>query len=195
MSIYVIRHADRELGDFPSPVVPLSDQPISAAGRERAGRLLAYFKDIEIATIHASRYVRTEQTIKPLAESKALPIIKDPRLNEINIGDIEKLPDEEFQARFPELWRDYKERQRDFRFPNGESGEEAGARIFEAFSELDPNANHILVAHDGIIRTLICRVLGLPPYMRHLFKIDFCSITIFDYSAEFNRWIMTRMNS
>lgn len=194
MSIFVVRHADRELGDFPSPEVPMSDQPISAAGRKRAERLLEFFKDIEIATIRASKYVRTEQTIKPLAESKGLPVARDPRLNEINVGEAAKLSDEELQAGFPEFWKLYKERRQDFRFPRGESGEEAAARVYEAFLELDPGANHIMVAHDGIIRTLVCKVLGLPPHMRHLFRIDFCSITVFDRSAEFGCWTMTRMN-
>jgi broad specificity phosphatase PhoE len=172
----------------------MSDQPINAAGRKRAERLFDFFNDIEIATIHASNYVRTEQTIKPLAESKRLPIGKDPRLNEINVGEVEKLSDEEVQARYPEMWKHYKERKQDFKFPKGESGEEAAARVLEAFSELDPSANHIIVAHDGIIRTLICKILGLPPYMRHMFKIDFCSITVFEYSAEFGCWMMSKMN-
>ncbi|TXT43717.1 MAG: putative phosphoglycerate mutase [Spirochaetes bacterium] len=180
MSIFVVRHADRELGDFPSPEVPMSDQPISAVGRKRAERLLEFFKDIEIATIRASKYVRTEQTIKPLAESKGLPVARDPRLNEINVGEAAKLSDEELRAGFPEFWKLYKERRQ--------------ARVYEAFLELDPGANHIMVAHDGIIRTLVCKVLGLPPHMRHLFRIVFCSITVFDRSAEFGCWTMTRMN-
>jgi len=194
MSIYVIRHADKEPGDFYTDGIPLNDQPISETGRQQALSLVDYFQGVDIATIHVSQYIRTLQTIDGVARAKQLSPRVDPRLNEVNIGVLDRLTPEQVEEQYPEFWSMYLQRSCDFRFPNGESGDEAGARVFALFSELDPAENHVLVAHDGIIRALICKVLSIPTYRRHLFAIDYCSITVFEYSQQFKCWTVPRIN-
>ncbi|MDX9827416.1 MAG: histidine phosphatase family protein [Spirochaetia bacterium] len=194
MSIYVVRHGEKEKGDFYSNALPLNDQPLSQKGRSQAQRLVGFFKEIEIASIYISEYRRTGQTIERVLEDKALEPCIDGRLNEIDVGDTEKLSDEEIKERYPAFWMMYLERKADFRFPNGESGEEAGSRIFSLFESLDVKRNHILVSHDGIIRTLLCKVLMIPTYRRHLFQIDTCSITVFSYVDEFRCWAIPKIN-
>lgn len=194
MSVYAIRHADKEPGDFYIDGLPLNNQPISEKGRQQAMSLVDYFRDIDIASIVVSQYIRTLQTIDGVANTKQLEPRIDPRLDEINIGVLDQITDEEVQASYPEFWSTYLERNQDFTFPNGESGDEAGARVFDLFSILDPAKNHILVAHDGIIRTLICKVLSIPTYRRHLFSLDYCSITVFEYNQQFKCWTVPRIN-
>lgn len=194
MSIYVIRHADKEAGDFYTDGIPLNNQPISEKGNQQALSLVNYFQDIDIASIHVSQYIRTMQTIAGVADQKKIAPGVDQRLGEINIGVLEKLTDEQVEESYPEFWSAYLDRDRDFTFPGGESGDKAGARIYELFCELDPAKNHIIVAHDGIIRSLICMVLSLPTYKRHLFKVDFCSITIFEYNQQFKCWRIPKVN-
>jgi len=87
----IIRHADKEQGDFYNPLLRHQDQPISAKGRSEARNLCTYFTEKSIATIHVSEYVRTRQTIDYVAQNlKLLPTI-DHRLNEIDNGVIEGL--------------------------------------------------------------------------------------------------------
>lgn len=194
MSIYAIRHADKEPGEFYDANIPLNNQPISEMGRQQASSLVDYFRDIDISSIHVSQYIRTQQTIDKVARAKQLSPRVDPRLNEINIGVLDQLTDAQVESSYPEFWNLYLKRDHDFKFPNGESGDEAGTRIFDLFSGLDPTQNHILVAHDGIIRILICKVLSIPTFRRHLFSIDYCSITTFEYSQQFNCWTVPRIN-
>lgn len=194
LSVYCIRHAEKEPGEYRAPSLPLNDPPLSEEGRRQASRLLEYFENISIASIYVSRYSRTRETIENLSRSKGLHITADERLNEINIGDMEKLRDEEMRNRYPDFWVKYISRKEDFTFPNGESGKEAETRIIEAFKELDCQQNHILVSHDGILRVLICKLLGLPVYKRHLFTLNYCSITCFDFSQDFQCWTLARMN-
>jgi broad specificity phosphatase PhoE len=42
---YIIRHAEKEPGDFYNPVLGHQDQPISAIGHAQAENLSAYFTD------------------------------------------------------------------------------------------------------------------------------------------------------
>ena len=194
MTFYVLRHADKEAGEFRNPRLPLNDQPISQVGRDQVLALVEYFRDIPIESITVSEYQRTTQTIAGVAVSKELPITVDSRLNEINIGLLEKLEEETIEHEYPDFWQAFLARDRDFTFPNGESGEAAGHRVYELFCSLDASRNHILVAHDGLIRILICRVLGLPTWKRHLFRIELASLTTFEFMPQFNCWAMPGYN-
>jgi len=194
MSFYLIRHADKEDGEYYSTRLPLNNQPLSENGLIQAQKLIEYFQKIEVSQIFVSEYIRTLQTIESVSKMKNITPIIDKRLNEINIGDTDRLTDQEIENRFPEFWRAYIERINDFRFPNGESGEEAGARIFEIFQSIDINKNTIFVAHDGIIRTLICKILGMATYKRHHFRIDLCSITTCEYQNELKSWQISKLN-
>jgi len=194
MSIYLVRHAEKAKGEYYTPALPMNNQPISEFGVQQAEWLANYFFNIQIGDIRISEYIRTYQTISKVALLKEIKPIKDFRLNEINVGDTEKLNDVEIRAKYPDFWEAYLKRDSDFRFPNGESGNEAGKRIFELFGELSTSNNSILVAHDGIIRILICIILGLPTYMRHKFKIDLASVTICDYDDELRCWRLNQIN-
>ncbi len=194
MSIFVIRHAEKALGDFHHHPLKFNDQPITETGLSSARRLAEYFSSWEIASIHVSEYLRTQQTIAYVAEQHSLTPIIDSRINEIDIGCIEMMSGEQIQSRFPQFWDDYHTRSHEFRMPGGESGEEAETRIRSLFDSLDKTKHHILSTHEGITRILLCSVLGIPPYKRHLFTIDYASITVFDYTPEFACWTVPKVN-
>jgi probable phosphoglycerate mutase len=194
MSIYVIRHAEKESGEFFENSLRLNNPPLSARGKRQALNLEKYFQNIKIDEIYISEYIRTRQTITHVAQSKNIPPTIDKRLNEIDNGNLDRLTDKEISETYPEFWKAYLAREADFRFPNGETGEEAGTRIFEFFNTLDPLKNSIVVAHDGIIRLLICKVLSLPTYKRHMLRVSFCSITTFEFNNEFNCWTVPQIN-
>jgi broad specificity phosphatase PhoE len=194
MAVFIIRHSDKEAGEFRTAGLPLNDQPLSAAGRARAAALGGFFGPLDIASIRVSEYIRTRQTIEAVADAKGLSMETDPRLNEIDIGCFESLDEAGLELRYPDFWSAFLARDRDFRFPGGESGEEASSRALAAFHSLDRAGNHILVAHDGLIRVLVCGLLGLPPYRRHLFAVDYCSVTEFAYEARFGSWTLKSLN-
>ena len=194
LSIYLVRHADKENGDYYSPSLPMNNQPISELGKKQASKLVHYFHDIKVTSIYVSEYSRTTQTIKPVSEKLGIVPTIDNRLNEINIGNTDRLSEEQIKEKYPVFWKQYKERTEDFTFPNGENGEEAASRIFSLFSTLSKDDNTILVAHDGIIRLLICRILGMPVYRRHQFQIDLASISKCDYDTGFKSWRISVLN-
>lgn len=194
VSIFVIRHSDKEPGEFYEDALRFNDQPLSDAGRQKAERLISFFEEIPIDSIYVSEYRRTPQTIEGVASAKNLTPIVDRRLNEIDLGDTEKLTDEQVRETYPEFWNAFLKRTGDFRIPNGETGSEAASRAMELFGSLVRTKNHILVSHDGLIRTLVCAVLTLPPYKRHLFRIRPCSITVFEYLEMFGCWSIPKLN-
>ena len=197
MTFYILRHGDKAEGQFRNPKLPLNDQPISQLGQEQARKLGDFFADKEIAHIYVSAYQRTGETIAFVAEQFGLTPVVDERLNEINIGQFEGATEDEVREKFPAEWQAYRERSGDFRFPEGESGGEAQKRIVEFLEEkreLHGDENVIAVCHDGLLRTLMCHVLGIPVYRRWSFYVDTCGITELTYEPEYGAWKLIRFN-
>lgn len=195
MKCYIIRHAEKEPGDFYNPLLRHQDQPISLKGREESQRLLSFFAEKQIAKIYISAYIRTRQTIEDVAQYLHIVPIMDDRLNEIDNGLLDGLSDQAIQQRYPDTWADYQARSSDFRFPEGETGAEALQRIVSVLEEKRTcDEDIILVTHEGLIRLLLCYVLGIPVYWRWNFHVDTCGIMEIEYQPTFDTWKLIRFN-
>ena len=196
-TFYIIRHAHKEKGDFYNPRLWHQDEPITQQGREEARKLWSYLCDKEITAIYMSAYLRTAQTIQYVAEQSGITPVVDERLNEIDNGCIEGMSDEAVQQEYPEVWRGFRERSADFRFPGGETGEEARQRIgnfLEEKRKLHASEAIVAVSHEGLIRLAACHVLGLPVYDRWIFQVDFCGIMEIVYQPDYHNWKLLRFN-
>jgi broad specificity phosphatase PhoE len=197
--IYIIRHAEKEKGkgEFRVPGLPHQDQPLSRRGWEQSRKLWDYLRDKQISAIYVSRYQRTGQTIEYVAGQLDITPAMDDRLNEIDIGVVDPMSDEEVQEQYPEFWKAYTERTADFRFPGGETGEEACQRIsgfLEEKRQAHPNENIVFVTHEGLIRQLMCYIMDIPVYKRGNFYVDLCGIMEITYQPEYKSWKLIRFN-
>ncbi|HSL44681.1 MAG TPA: histidine phosphatase family protein [Anaerolineales bacterium] len=196
-TLYIIRHAHKEQGDFFNPRLRHRDEPISPQGQEQARRLWPYLCDKDISAIYISGYRRTAQTIAFVAEQSGIAPVIDERLNEIDNGCFDGMGAEEIQQKYPETWRIFHDRSADFRFPEGETGEEARQRMADFLEEKrlhHPNQNIVAVSHEGLIRLTACHVLGLPVYHRWNFHFDFGGIMEITYQPEYKNWKLIRFN-
>ena len=194
---YIIRHAEKEKGDFYNPRLRHQDQPISQKGQQDALKLWSYLCDKGISAIYVSGYQRTEQTIEYVAKQSGIVPVIDDRLNEIDNGRIEELTDHEVHQRYPEVWNAFRARNADFRFPEGETGEEARRRIADFLEEKlqgHPAESIVLVSHEGLIRLLMCHIMNLPVYKRWNFHVDFCGIMEITYQPDHKAWKLMRFN-
>lgn len=197
MTFYLIRHGDKEKGDFFNPTLRHQDQPLSRKGQEQAEKLVAYFADKEISRIYVSAYVRTAQTAAPLARHLNLQPIIDERLNEIDNGLFDNASEEEIKKKFPAELQTLREGRVDFRFPEGETGEEARERLISFLNEklkIHGDENTILVSHEGLIRILMCHITNNPVYHRRHFYVDTCGITEIKYQPGYGIWKLMRFN-
>jgi len=195
MRAYFIRHADKQKGNFFNSQLRHNDQPISVVGRRKSKRLFRFLRYRNVSQIYVSSYIRTEQTIRFAAKHLHLNPVTDPRLNEIDIGFLEDLNDREIQQQYPDLWKSYVRRDADFRFPEGETGAEAQERAVSFLNEVQRAGNNIVaVSHDGLIRSLLCYVLGIPVYKRFNFSLDTCGIMDVEWDKDFGSWRLHRYN-
>jgi broad specificity phosphatase PhoE len=193
MRLYFIRHGEKEAGAEINPIIGHTDPPLTRHGVEQAEALPRFFEGESVDYVYASEYLRVRQTAEPLARDRNLTIAIDRRLNEIDNGIIETMPDAEIERQFPEFWRDFFEHRRDCRFPGGETGEEVRARQNDLLREISgKEGTHVLFCHEGYIRILMCNLLGMPVYHRYKFKYDYCGIT--EVALENAEWKIRRFN-
>jgi broad specificity phosphatase PhoE len=196
-TFYIIRHAHKEKGDFYNPRLRHQDEPLSQKGWEDSRTLWPYLCDKQISAIYVSGYRRTAQTIEFVANQLGIQPVVDGRLNEIDNGCLEGMSDEEIRQMYPEVWRGLRERSADFRFPEGETGEEARQRVasfLEEKQQTHASKNIVVVSHEGLIRLLACHILGLPVYHRWNFYVDFCGMMEITYQSEYKSWKLMRFN-
>ena len=68
-SIYLIRHAEKDLSD------PGNKNPdLRLCGEERADRLATIFRNINLRSVYSTDFKRTQSTAKPTAVSKGLTV-------------------------------------------------------------------------------------------------------------------------
>jgi broad specificity phosphatase PhoE len=193
----IIRHAAKQPGNFFNPTLRHQDQPISDKGQRQAELLLPYFTGKPTDAIYVSEYQRTGQTIAPLAAICGLIPIVDPRLNEVDNGILDNMSEEEVQERLPEFWKVYAARDVDFRYPEGECNAEVRERALSFLADVRlryPGGHVIAVSHDGLIRQMICSILGLPVRHSAFFQVDYCGIAEIAYEEEYATWRLVRMN-
>lgn len=194
----VVRHAEKADGEFYNPYLRHQDQPITPSGRQRAERLLSFVGNRRPSSIYISEYLRTRQTAEYVAAQLGLCPVVEKRLNEVDNGAIEGLSDEEIRSNYPDVWNGFRQADHDFRFPGGESGEEARGRIMGLLEEKwlrHQSEAVVFVCHEGLIRIMVCAILGLPVYARWRFSVDFCGITEIAFQPEARKWKLIRFNS
>jgi broad specificity phosphatase PhoE len=195
MKWYIIRHAEKEKGDYFNPILRHQDEPISSRGLVESQKLWDYFSGKTINRVYISQYKRTGQTIEFTARKLGINPIKDARLNEIDNGLLDGMTDKQVEKKFPKVWKDILDRDHDFQFPGGECGEDARKRINSFMLEKQKdNEDIVVVCHEGLIRLWLCHLLGLPVYQRRDFKVDFCGIMEIEFNPEYGKWKLIRFN-
>ncbi len=145
-----------------------ADPPLNARGLAQARALAERWKreGIRPAAIYASPLRRAWQTAQILAEAVDAPLIPEPRLKEICLGEWEGVLTPEIMRRWPETFRDWEERPWETRPPSGETIAEVQKRVYAAVDDIiaqHPNDTVALVAHRLPLALLKIRYQGYDP--------------------------------
>lgn len=157
------------------------DPSLSETGRAQAAAIARRIAQERPVALHASPSRRALESAAPIAEATGLAPSTDPRLREIEFGELEGLTFAEAEQRDPATWRAWMERPGQVRFPGGECWDEVCARAVaaaEAIAAAHPNAPSVVVAHGGVIRALLAEALALPAERTFRMEIGFGSLTI-----------------
>lgn len=146
------------------------EPPISADWASQS--LASWVQSLKPAKCYCSPQLRARQTFDLIARPQGLAGQLEEDLREIDFGRWEGKTFEQIQAEDPTAaaaWADFRE---DFTFPDGEAVSAFIARTARAARRLaeGPAEVVLVVTHGGVVRMLICHLLGLPT--RHFLLFD-----------------------
>jgi probable phosphoglycerate mutase len=134
------------------------DIPLNAHGERQALALAQVLQDSPIDAIYSSDLQRARATAQPLADIQDLPLQLDEALRERCFGAFEGLLYEELESRYPVAYAQWRARDPEARFPEGERRAETlkefYQRAVEAVSGIaDRNRGRriAIVTHGGVL--------------------------------------------
>jgi broad specificity phosphatase PhoE len=143
--------------------------------------------------------LRTLQTSAQISQQLNLTFTPQSELREIYFGDLETRGWDNFQKIAPETYQIYHNRNRDFNYPNGESGQDAFHRVYPFIKQIiqEDQKKVVIVAHGGIIRVLLCGLLNLPFGNRFTMgnPIFNCNLSTLLYNSTSGNFKLQEFNS
>ena len=126
------------------PKVPV---PLTPEGREEAARLGHQLAELGIDLCVHTRFPRTLETARCILGRRMVPLVEEPLLDDIDVGDLEGRPLADYRA-----WK--AEHERSDPFPGGESLDDAARRYARAFHRLlkRPERTTLVVCHEIPVR-------------------------------------------
>lgn len=180
--VLLVRHGDTELNSA-ERYWGRSDVKLSAAGIEQAEKLRERLAVEKIDAVYSSDMERSLVTAEIIASSHQLAVITCAELREVNFGQLEGLTFGEISRLYPEVAKLWAERSPKLKYPGGESLVKFNNRVSKFLNRLDKHTvgeTILIVAHAGVLRTLVCQLLGIDLRRRWQIRLDLASLSILE---------------
>jgi probable phosphoglycerate mutase len=170
-TLFLLRHGEIQISGEGRHYIGQQDLPLSHSGREQAKAWADYCAAANMDEIFCSDLSRCRETARIIGARCRLVPQARPELREVALGEWEGLSFAAIQNRDPEAFRQRGARIADHRPPGGESFRDLDARVWPFFNTQfrQPRSRILVITHAGVIRVLLCRLLGMP--LENLFSI------------------------
>lgn len=183
--IHLVRHGEPEEG-YTKRFLGRLDPGLSANGVKQAERIAG-----RLAAIHPGRCLtsplrRAADTAAIVADACGLEAEQNDLLLEIDFGLLEGKTFDEAAALYPGVTDSWNALSGDFSFPEGENFSafnRRAARLAELAAGL-PEERVLLVAHGGILRGVLCNLLGIEANGPLRFRFAYASLTTTEVFPE-----------
>ena len=189
-----MRHAKPELPHNGKLYYGQTDYPLAKEGVESAAAFASELKDIKIDHVFSSNLTRAYHTAK-IITGDTIDIEKIDELSEINLGEWEGRSFDEVRATWNDL---YEKRGSSFSLvapPGGESFVDLQKRAVSAFDKIltrCQSGNILVVAHGGVIWTLMSHYFDFKLDNIFFYPMDYCGLHVLTRSNGIMR--LTRYN-
>ncbi len=192
--LLLVRHGETELQSS-LRYWGSTDVPLNALGLRQAECLRRRLETEKIDFICSSNLQRAMATAQVIATEYNLPVTACPELREIDFGKLEGLTYNEISRLYPDVARLWAEMASGLAYPGGESLTQLDERVKQFINHLDKHneaETGLIVAHSGVLRALLCRLMGLESRQRWQIRLDLASVSIIE---TYNRVaILTLLN-
>lgn len=188
--LYYLRHGQTTWNADGNRYAGASDVPLTEIGIEQARQGAALIRDIEFDAVFCSGMSRALETAKLALDGRDVPIVQDPRLNEMSYGSWEGKTHAEILAEPDNQWQGWVT-DPDAHRP-GKSGELASELVARVtaflFDVMQPGRTVLAVAHHTTGRLLIAHTLEMPLANYRRLQLDNASLSMFERSDRGDIW-------
>ncbi len=168
--VYLIRHGEITQS-VPRRFVGQTDLPLTDRGRAQMEAVAAFLQGRGVGRLFCSPLSRCMEGARIVGAVLGLEPEAVPDLSEICLGSWEGLTVEEVKERFPGRYEARGRNMAGFRPPGGESFADLQRRAWPAFETAAKSPVPLaIVAHGGVNRVLLSRILGMP--LKHILRLD-----------------------
>jgi broad specificity phosphatase PhoE len=179
--VFLVRHGQTEsnkLGLFHGA----TDVPLNALGLQQADLVARRIAEFEhVRSLHSSPLARALRTAHAIGSRTNLRPRLHAGLAEMNFGQAEGLTLAQLAEHYPEAARRFADfTDHGAAFPGGESRGGFHGRVREALDRIvtqHQGERLVVVAHGGVIASVVAQILGEDPGDWRKYHIDNCSIT------------------
>lgn len=192
MRLLLARHG--ETGNrYAGRYIGATNLPLSALGREQARRLAGVLPD-GITRCLCSPMRRAKETADLALHGRDCPLEEMDVLREVDFGRWEGLSFSEIVAQDQELVDEWQRDPLSFRFPGGELTADFRQRVHEALQAIIalPGEALLVICHGGVIRAMLCSLLGLSFDHYLSFWIAPAALTVIEVDGQ--RGVLTGLN-
>jgi 2,3-bisphosphoglycerate-dependent phosphoglycerate mutase len=164
-----------------------TDVELSPFGREQARRLGERLAMEQIDAAYSSDLTRCWETATIALNGRAVGLVPDPRLREVNLGAWQGRTWMELRAERPDEVRWVDQDVVNRAPPGGETRAELQARVAESMSAVaarHPDEQVFVVSHGGALRAFLCGVLLADLRASRRIELDNCGLVIVDLGGE-----------
>ena len=183
--IWLVRHGQTEWNEQ-RRFCGQTDMPLSPLGRRQARKLASQLQHKPITAIYSSDLGRARETAEIIAKKRLIHIFFSPVWREIHFGAWEGLTYDEIAASFREQPGFFTDPEHTAP-PQGETLTEVLQRTMPALHEIAQHEHRgeiVLVSHGGVLRGLLCSLLGMPLRNQWQLHIDTGSLSAIDVSLN-----------
>lgn len=162
--VFLIRHGET-LWNQEQRCQGFTDVALSEKGLDQAERLGRYLaKTVRLNAVYSSDLIRARKTAEIIAQKQGLEVQVDPRLRELNQGELEGKNLMSMLENYPGLLEKWMKEPKEVVMPGGESLVQLQARAWSAFSEIlerNEGGTLAIIGHNLCNTTILLKLLDM----------------------------------
>ncbi len=189
-----MRHGETHL-NRDGRIQGVNDTSLDELGRSQARAVAkALSRDLPFH-LFASPIARARETAQIISQALGVPSNTIAEFREADAGELEGLTGAEMRERYPEFAERWAEDSGTAQMPGGESLAEVQDRAWRAVSRISQvhgEGTVVVVSHNFVIQTIVCKVLEAPLRNSRRIRQDLGSIARLDLSGS--QWTVASLN-
>jgi broad specificity phosphatase PhoE len=196
-TIYLLRHGAIRSPEGGKRYIGWQDHALSDLGLVQASQWADYFAGARLKDIYCSDLARCLDTARIIGTRSGVEPKLLPDLREICLGTWEGQRFETVQALYPQAFQERGDNIADYHPPGGESFRDLQSRAWPVFEAIvrGLSGQSLIVTHAGVIRVLLCRLLGMPLENLFCIKQAYGALNIIEVRPETYRLQAVNLHS